>query len=95
MDARLIARSPKPVRSGYIPFINISQRLLKLQRSQGFTYQILSGEITQKRSSLSAVLVRSTPSQPRIQFYQVSSIYLKGCWSYSEVTKFLLPNIVK
>ena len=26
--------------------------------------------------------VRDMPSQPRVQSYQVSSIYLKGCWMY-------------
>ena len=28
------------------------------------------------------VLVRDMPFQPRVQSYQVSSIYLKGCWMY-------------
>ena len=52
-----------------------------LSQSQGFYYQILSGEITKKTWHLQLQFLYVKPSQPCVESYQihVASIYLKQC----------------
>ena len=53
-------------------------------------YSILSGEITKENTAWCVYLTHLTP-QSHVQSYQVSSVYLKRCWSYDHkvlITKY-------